>query len=220
MRRLHRVLVTCSFAAIIAAPAVAHAQPGNRPATQLFLMPTGRTLPKGHAYLKGVGLGMPIVQGGVTDRFSIGIGTPILPLGEGLVMCVLVTPKFQVQRSDTHSTSVGVIEALTSEGSGGVAYVAHTVELSRGAIHVTAMSPLLHGIGARAILLMVGGERYINDHVTFMTENYIAAGGLPMISGGVRLKAPHTTWDLGLMVPVGLGFGMRPAPMISGGWKF
>lgn len=214
MRRLHNVLVAFSFFAALAAPAVAQAQPGDRPATQLFMAPTGRALPKGQGYFKGLALAVPSWQGGLTDRLSVGIGIPIFGLGRA----VIVTPKFQIQHSQNHSTSVGAVGVLTTDGSGEVGYVAHTFELSNGALHVAAMAPLSRA--SDGVVVMIGAERRLNDHVTLMTENYLIGRRLPIVSGGFRLKAPHTTWDFGLLVPVGFPYGARPAPMINGGWKF
>jgi len=216
MNRLHKFFAVTSFAAALAAPAVAPAQTTDHGATQLFLAPTGRALPKGQGYFKVVGLGMPSWQGGVTDRLSIGLGVPIYGLGQVAV----VTPKFQIQRSEKHSTSIGVVSVMTTFGSGSVGYVAHTIELKTGAVHVTVMKPLVDLSEPRAVAMMLGAEHHINSRVTFMTENYIFAFGRPIVSGGIRLKAAHMTWDFGLLVPPTFDYGARPAPMISAGWKF
>jgi len=216
MRRTHRLFVILSFLAAAAAPAVAYAQTGDRPATQLFLMPTGRVLPKGQGYFKAIGMGVPSVQGGITDRVSIGLTVPLYGLGT----FVLVTPKVQVQRSEKHSTSVGAIGAVTTEGSSGVVYVAHTIETGTGAVHLTVMKPLAYFSEVRATMFMLGAEHRINDRVTFMTENYVFIGGRPILSGGFRIKAPHTTWDVGLLVPTFVGYGAFPTPMVNVGYKF
>ena len=219
MGRLHKVLILTGVIATLATlttPGIALAQPGERAATQLFMAPTGRALPKGQGYFKGLAFSVPFVQGGVTDRFSIGIGMPLFALGEGLV----VSPKIQVQRSEKHSTSIGLVEFLDTQGSFGIAYVAHTVELKAGAVHVAVFKPLSAYAAASDVALMVGAERRLNNRVTFMTENYLFGGGHPILSGGVRIRAPHTTWDLGWLAPIGFEYGTPGAPMISVGWKF
>jgi hypothetical protein len=216
MRRSYKLFVTLSYSAVLTAPAVAYAQAGDRPATQLFLMPTARALPKGQGYFKAIGMGMPSWQGGITDRLSVGLAVPIYGLGQ----VVVLTPKFQVQRSEKHSTSVGAIGVLTTGGSINILYVAHTIERETGAIHVTVIKPLNDFFSEpRAISLMVGAEHRVNDRVSFMTENYLFAYAKPVFSGGFRIKAPHTTWDLGLLVPTFL-YGARPTPMINVGYKF
>jgi hypothetical protein len=216
MNRLHKFFAVTSFAVALAAPAMAQAQAADHGATQLFLAPTGRALPKGQGYFKAVGLGIPSWQGGITNRFSMGIGVPIFGLGQ----IAVVTPKLQIQRSETHSTSIGVVGVLTTFGSGSVGYVAHTIELKTGAVHVTVMKPLVELTEPRAFVVMLGAEHRINSRVTFMTENYIFAFGRPMVSGGIRLRSGRMTWDFGVLVPPTFEYGARPAPMISGGWKF
>ncbi len=219
MGRLHTVVILTGVIATfatLATPGAALAQTSDRAATQLFLAPTGRVLPKGQGYFKGIAFSVPFVQGGVTDRLSLGIGIPLFALGEGFV----VSPKFQVQRSENHSTSVGVVEFLGAHGASGIAYAAHTIELENGAVHVVVLKPLSAYSDARDVAVMVGAEHRVNSHVTLMTENYLFRGGSPIISGGVRLKAPHTTWDLGWLAPLGFRYGAPGAPMINVGWKF
>jgi hypothetical protein len=216
MNRLHKFFAVTSFAAALAAPAVAHAQTTGHGATQLFLAPTGRALPKGQGYFKAVGLGIPSWQGGITDRFSVGLMVPVFALGQAAVF----TPKFQIQRSENHSTSIGTISVVTTFGSGSVAYVAHTIERKTGAVHVTVMEPIGFLADPRATVVMLGAERRINSRVTFMTENYVFTYGRPIISGGIRLRTARLTWDFGVLVPPTFDYGARPAPMISGGWKF
>lgn len=216
MTRPHKFFAVASFAAVIAAPGVARAQTGERAATQLFFAPTGRALPKGQAYFKGLDLAVPYVQGGVTDRFSVGIGTPIFGFGQGWVL----SPKLQVQRSAKHSTSIGTLHFIDAREVYNVIYVAHTVERETGALHITVIRPTFDWSEPRAVAVMLGAEHRINSRVTFMTENYVFAGVAPILSGGVRIRGGHTTWDLGWLVPVGFRYGMPGAPMISAGWKF
>ena len=47
-------------------------------ATRLFFGPTGRTMEKGQVYVGVYEFLMPFVQVGITDRFSIGGGTPLI----------------------------------------------------------------------------------------------------------------------------------------------
>jgi hypothetical protein len=217
MRRFTIVFSLITAALAVLAPAPALAQPGDRPLTQLFLAPTGRVLPKGAGYFKGVALAsVPMMQAGVTDRFSIGAGTPLLALGEGFA----VTPKFQVQRSRTHATAVGTVHFIASGSSEfGVGYVAHTVETDGGgAFHVAILAPYGHrGFYARPGL-MLGAEHRLSARTTFITENYLL-GDIPMLSAGVRVRGAHGTWDVGWMQAVAGGhtFG---GPVLNVGWMF
>lgn len=215
MRRLHTVLILTGIVVTLVTPAIAAAQPGERAATQLFLAPTGRVLPRGQAYFKSVEISVPFVQGGVTDRFSMGIGVSLLPQ----LPMVAISPKFQIQRSEKHSTSIGAVEFVATEGAFGMAYIAHTVELKTGALHVAALTPLTSWSDTASVAIMLGAEHRLSDRVMFMTENYFTAGSGPLLSAGFRLKAPHTTWDLGWLLPVGT-YGTAGAPMINVGYKF
>jgi hypothetical protein len=52
--------------------------PPDPNATRLFFAPTGRSLKRGQVYLGVYEFLMPFVQVGVTDRFSVGGGTPLV----------------------------------------------------------------------------------------------------------------------------------------------
>jgi hypothetical protein len=180
-------------------------------------MPTARALPKGQGYFKGIAVSVPSWQGGITDRLSVGLAVPIYGFGQ----VAIVTPKLQVQKSEKHSTAIGVIGMVTTFGSGGVGYVVHTIERETGAVHLGVMKPLNVALSdPRASVFLVGTEHRVNDRVTFMTENYLFVGARPIVSGGVRIKGPHITWDLGLFVPTSFEYHTRPAPMINVGYKF
>ena len=63
--------------------------------TRLFFGPTGRQLKRGDVYLGVYDIFIPFVQVGVTDRFSIGGGTPLV-FGGGGDRPFWLTPKFTV----------------------------------------------------------------------------------------------------------------------------
>ena len=66
--------------------------------TRLVFGPTARAMPRGQAYL-GVYQGLaPFVQVGVTDRFSVGGGTPLMFRVDDWDRPYWVTPKLQVLR--------------------------------------------------------------------------------------------------------------------------
>lgn len=214
MRRQLIALVLVATTLILWLPAQAAAQPGDRPATQLFFGPTGRSLPKGQGYLKSLALTVPYMQGGLTDRLSIGIGTPLFAPAQ----VVLLTPKFQIQRSARHSTSIGTMHLLAFGGSFGIGYAAHTVETETGAWHVAVLSPYDRKALGRGLGVMVAAEHRISDRTTFITENYLL-GGTPLLSAGIRARAPHTTWDLGWMLPISR-YSLGGGPVLNVGYKF
>jgi hypothetical protein len=63
--------------------------------SRLFFAPTGRALKRGEAYVSVFEGLLPSIQIGVTDLFSIGGGTPIIPF-EGASRPFWITPKLQV----------------------------------------------------------------------------------------------------------------------------
>ncbi|TAK15857.1 MAG: hypothetical protein EPO35_06440 [Acidobacteria bacterium] len=214
MRRHLFALLLVATTVTLGLPAPASAQPGDRPATQLFFGPTGRSLPKGQGYLKSLALTVPYLQGGLTDRLSIGIGTPLMAPAQ----VVMLTPKFQIQRSARHSTSLGTMHLLAFGGSFGIAYVAHTVETETGAWHVAVLTPYDRKVIGRGLGVMLAAEHRVSDRTTFITENYLISG-LPMLSAGVRVRAPHTTWDLGWMLPIS-SYTHAGGPVLNVGYKF
>lgn len=214
MRRHHIALVLAATTVSLWLPAPASAQPGDRPATQLFFGPTGRTLPKGQGYLKSLALTAPFAQGGLSDRLSIGVGTWLFAPGQ----VVVLTPKFQIQRSARHSTSIGTMHMFVFGESVGIAYAAHTVEVEADAWHVAVLTPYDRKTFGRGIGVMIAAEHRISNRTTFITENYLL-GGIPILSAGVRARAPHTTWDLGLMLPISR-YTFGGGPVINVGYKF
>lgn len=215
MRRFFLTLVLVSATFTLATATEAAAQTGT--ATQLFLAPTGRSLPKGHVYLKGLQIGAPMLQVGVTDRLSIGAASPVLAGGTLIVL----TPKLQVQRSAVTSTSIGIAQFVSLgrySGGQGVAYVAHTRELPGGAIHVAAMS-VYDGAGfVTGPGVMVGGEKRLTPRATFITENYLL-GHTPILSAGVRLRGSRMTCDLGWM-QTRTRHGLLGGLILNAGWRF
>ena len=67
--------------------------------SRLLFAPTGRSLRKGEGYVNVHELTFPSVQVGVTDRFSIGGGTPLYFFDD--IRPVWFTPKFQVVARDS-----------------------------------------------------------------------------------------------------------------------
>ena len=124
---------------------------------------------------------------GVTDRISVGAGTP-------LVCCLggeqpfWITPKVQVYAGESVQASVGVMHFLNvGDGNFGIAYVVAT----RG----TADSAVTGGVGYAydrsynrtngAAVAMIGAEHRFTRRVKTLTENYVFDGGV-LLTGGVR----------------------------------
>ena len=177
--------------------------PPDPNATRLFFGPTGRSLPRGQVYLGVYEFLMPFVQVGVTDRFSIGGGTPLVFGFDSDDQPFWITPKLQILKTSSTGVSVGVFHAFTGSGDGGgVAYAVSTSGNASGSF--TIGGGMGYGTdGGRAGVVMVGGERQVRRNLKVMTENYIWKGKDGIASAGVRFFGERLSADLALAVPIG-----------------
>jgi hypothetical protein len=171
--------------------------------TRLFFGPTGRSLPKGQTYVGVYEFLMPFVQVGVTDRFSIGGGTPLVFGIEDWDRPFWLTPKLQVVNTRSTQIAVGAFHAFDTNGhGGGVGYVVGT--RSTGAGSLTGGAGVAYGSdGGRAGVVMVGGEAPLRRNMKVITENYLWKGGNGIASGGVRFFGERLSADVALAVPIG-----------------
>jgi hypothetical protein len=177
--------------------------PPDPNATRLFFAPTGRSLEKGQAYFGVYEFLMPFVQVGVTDRLSIGAGTPLVFGLDDWNRPFWVTPKLQILDTRSTQVAVGLLHAFDTDGDGGgVGYVVGT----RGGAQssVTAGVGLAYGSsGGRSGLVMVGADRQVRRNLKLITENYVWKGGDGIVSGGVRFFGEKLSADLAIAFPVG-----------------
>jgi hypothetical protein len=189
--------------------------------TRLFFGPTGRSIRKGEGYVGVYELFLPFVQVGITDRLSIGGGTPLV-FGQSGDRPFWITPKFQLQEGPRISTSVGALHFLNIDDIDlGIAYVASTIGTTDNAVTV--------GVGwayvntndndEGAMVAMFGGERRVGRRVKLLTENYVFTGG-GILSGGVRFLGESLSADLGLFAPINGGDGLVALPIANFVWKF
>lgn len=174
--------------------------------TRLFFGPTGRSLKRGAGYVGVYEVLLPFVQVGVTDRISVGAGTPLVCCFGG-DQPFWVTPKVQVLAGESVQASVGVMHFFNvGDGNLGIAYVVGT----RG----SSDSAITGGVGyayARsydetngAAVVMLGAEHRVTRGLKILTENYLFSGGVIM-TGGVRWMGERFSADLGLVVPTDWG---------------
>jgi hypothetical protein len=185
--------------------------------TRLFFGPTGRSLDRGDAYLGVYEVFMPFVQVGVTDRVSIGGGTPLV-FGGGGSHPFWLTPKVQLIATGSTGVAVGVMHMMADREQLGVAYGVVTHGSTDSA--VTAGAGYAYAGGddtAGAPVAMLGGEHRVHRSVKLITENYAFKGG-GILSGGIRFLGERLSADLGLAVPVGAG-GAFVFPMVNFVWK-
>ncbi|MEO8678168.1 MAG: hypothetical protein ABI665_03925 [Vicinamibacterales bacterium] len=190
--------------------------------TRLFFAPTGRSLKKGEAYLGVYEVLMPFVQVGLTDRISIGGGTPLFFI-DNSDRPFWLTPKVQVMKRGSVEAAVGVLHiSNVGDYSAGVAYGVVTSGSADSAVtigvgYAYSRSDGEEDVGA-APVLMLGGEHRVSRKIKLVTENYIfPSGGL--LSGGVRFMGENLSVDLGLVSPLNAGAWIA-APMVNFVWKF
>jgi hypothetical protein len=172
--------------------------------TRLFFAPTGRSLNRGEVSFGVFQFIAPFVQVGVTDRFSIGGGSPLLFGFEDWERPFWVTPKVQVFDAPNAQAAVGVLHLFDTEGNdAGIAYGVSTFGNTDNAGTIGA--GLAYSGDDRGWVLMGGAEGRISRHVKVMTENYVWKGRDGILSGGVRFLGERLSADLALAVPLGIG---------------
>ncbi|MFM8566557.1 MAG: hypothetical protein ACKOCV_02560, partial [Gemmatimonadota bacterium] len=102
--------------------------------SRLFFTSTARPLPQGEGYVSSFMLFFPFVAYGVTDRFTMAGGTPIIPEAIGRVF--YLAPKYTVAQRERTSYAVGALGFFSSrdEGSVGVVYGSGTWGTSDDAV--------------------------------------------------------------------------------------
>jgi hypothetical protein len=170
--------------------------------TRLFFGPTGRSLKQGAGYVGVYEIVLPFVQVGLTDRLSVGAGTPLI-FGDGSAHPFWITPKVQVYSSQSVQASVGMMHFLNvGDGNLGIAYLVGT----RG----TADTAITGGVGYAydrtydnsngSAVVMIGGEHRLTRGIKILTENYILDGGA-IVTAGVRWLGERFSADFAMVVP-------------------
>jgi hypothetical protein len=168
--------------------------------TRLFFAPTGRSLKKGEAYFGVYEVLLPFVQIGITDRFSVGGGTPLI-FGD-INRPAWITPKFQIARGPSTNASIGVLHFFNiDDGSVGIAYGVVTQGNADSAVTVGAGYAYARAgdDDGGAPVGMIGGEHRVSRRVKLVTENYLFKGG-GFASGGLRLFGEKLSADFGLVM--------------------
>lgn len=171
--------------------------------TRLFFAPTGRALKRRQVYLGVFEFVAPFVQVGLTDRVSIGGGTPLIFGLDEWNRPFWITPKLQVYDGQDTQVAVGVLHAFDSDGDGGgIAY--GVVSRGTDVRSLTAGAGFAYAIdGGRAGVVMIGGEGRIARRVKAITENYVWEGGHGIATVGFRFFGERVSADLALAFPIG-----------------
>ena len=180
-------------------------RPVDANTTRLLFGPTGRSLKQGEGYIGVYEFMMPFVQVGVTDRISIGAGTPLV-FGSGTSHPVWITPKVHFISTGRLDVSAGAMHFFNvDDATVGIAYTVMT--------YGTPDSAFTAGAGyayegndddysAGSVVVMVGGERRLSRRTKLVTENYWFEGNDGIASLGLRFIGDRLSADLGLVVPI------------------
>jgi hypothetical protein len=176
--------------------------PADAHRTRLFFAPTARSLRKGEVSIGVFQFLAPFVQVGLTDRVSMGGGTPLLFGFEDFERPFWLTPKVQVLDTPNVQGAVGLLHVFASGNNAGIAYGVATLGNSDNAF--TGGAGMTYADGASGWIVMGGGETRVHRNVKLMTENYFWQDGHGIASGGVRFLGERLSADLALAFPIGV----------------
>jgi len=221
--------------------------PADPNATRLLFSPTGRSLRKGEGYIGVYEFLLPFVQVGVTDRFSIGAGTPLIFFGDESSRPVWLTPKYQFYKGSKTSAAVGVMHfmlfgedarvglayAVATTGTddnaftGGIGWAYSRYHQDRYDYSSCGTAPITPACttkervtrGGVSPVLMVGGEHRVSRRVKAVTENYVFEHS-GIVSVGVRFLGERLSADLGVFAPLSSEDVFVLAPIVNFVWTF
>ena len=192
--------------------------------SRLFFTATGRTLESGTAYAGTYLIVLPFVGFGLTDRFTIAAGAPVL-LGE--FEPFYLAPKLQVVRAADVTMAVGALHFIFrgedfSDGEDvGIAYGVATFGSSDRGLTLGVGFGYSGSDFSSQPVGMVGGEVRSSRRVKLITENYILPDDTGLVlSGGVRLIGDRFSADLGIAAALGDGGGGCCVPLVSVAYQF
>ena len=169
--------------------------------TRLFFAPTGRMQHAGEMYFSDAYILFPSLQGGLSDRLSVGAGMSIIP-GLGLdEQLYYITPKVGLFASSKLNVAVGALVAgaasISDEGPFGLGYGVVTVGGEDGS--VTAGGGFgFHRSSTSQAILMLGGSKRVSRSIALVTENYVYTehSSSVLMSAGLRFMSEQIAFDL------------------------
>ncbi|MEZ5319453.1 MAG: hypothetical protein R2752_18790 [Vicinamibacterales bacterium] len=167
--------------------------------TRLIWLPTARTLPRGDMSLTLFGP-MPIVQFGITDRVSAGVGFFPLSVGEGQVF--LLTPKWQVVRRERTSVAVGAYHVGGFvDVNAGLAYAVVTHGDDRAAVHagIGLWYAIAESERGSTPAAYVGVERRVSRHLKVVADASVLESYWTATTA-VRVIRGRGAGDIGLAI--------------------
>jgi hypothetical protein len=197
--------------------------------TRLFFTSTGRSLGKGEGYVSTYFLFFPFVAYGVSDRFTIAGGTPIIPGIFGRAF--YLAPKFTIVESERASYAIGALSFSLTEkianGTVGLLYGVGTWGDRDNAITAGAGWGYQSGSGnssvSNAPVVVLGGEARVSRRLKVVTENWVFTGSRDrggIFSGGFRFIGDRLSSDFGVIGGAGAGDVACCIPMVNFVWNF
>lgn len=164
--------------------------------SRLYFTATGRSLSRGEGYVGTYLIVLPFAAYGVTDRFTIGGGAPVL---FGQFEPFYITPKFQIVRSEQANISVGTLHFIFGGTDIGIAYGVGTFGSSDQAITAGVGFGYAGDDFSSEPVGMIGAETRISRRVKLITENYILPDDTGVVfSGGIRYLGGRFGADIGV----------------------
>ena len=186
--------------------------------TRLFFTSTGRSLERGESYIGTYVVVLPFAAVGVTDRFTIVGGAPVL-FGE--LEPFYVGPKIQILRRPEAQASLGTLAFFFDDEVIGVAYGVGTFGDTNRALSA--------GIGffysgdevVNEPAFMLGGESRVSRRIKLITENYVLPDAVGVVlSGGVRIIGDRFNTEVGVLGAIAEGAGSCCLPLINFSYSF
>ncbi len=151
----------------------------NKHKTRYFFAPSAYNLEKGELYYNTLYFGLHDLQYGITDNFSLGMGTTIIGLP------VYFTPKYSIPLKNNKGTvAIGDLPIFGTWGSdffGNLAYAAYTTPKEHtfstfgiGHLYIN-QNDLISGADFGSIVLNYSGIARISGYIYFLTENYFTS---------------------------------------------
>ncbi len=181
----------------------------NPQATRYFWAPNGYGLKKGEGYYQNVWVMFNQVSVGVTDNFSVGLGTVPLFLFSGPTP-VWITPKVSIPiKKDKINVGAGaLVGAVVGEESSsfGLAYGVLTLGSRNKNINIGLGYGFIDGEWANSPTITLSALIRTGKRGYFVTENYLLDTGdanLVLLSAGGRVVWNRISLDYGGLIPAG-----------------
>lgn len=186
--------------------------------TRLFFTSTGRSLERGESYVGTYVVVLPFAAVGITDRFTIVGGAPIL-FGE--LEPFYLGPKFQILRRPEAQASIGTLTFFFDDEVVGVAYGVATFGDTERALSAGLGYFYSGGEVVNEPAVMLGGETRISRRIKLITENYVLPDAVGVVlSGGVRIIGDRFNTEVGAMGAIADGDGGCCVPLINFSYAF